>query len=149
MPYRYHYDPNQPRLPAGQHEGGEWTNEGIADPSILQRVQYIPPGPGVTGLVGVLALFGLLSLRNGRNERAILQFNARQYDRVGTDAFSAANIRLLDRDEVNRVCKRLEEVQMMTDSASLAERPFKNTMSPTQYGLEMAGRHPGGEKGRQ
>jgi len=31
MPYRNHYDPNQPRVPAGQHDGGQWTGGGHSD----------------------------------------------------------------------------------------------------------------------
>ncbi|HMK79660.1 MAG TPA: hypothetical protein VK438_08420 [Xanthobacteraceae bacterium] len=30
-----HYDPNQPRVPAGHHEGGRWTGGGSASESIL------------------------------------------------------------------------------------------------------------------
>jgi hypothetical protein len=138
MPYRYHYDPNQPRVPAGEHEGGRWTGEGNADHWSLQRVQYNPRGLLVQkGLEAALALYAVLSRRDSRNERAILEFRAKQYNREDTDAFSSDNVHLLSRDEVNRICKRLELVQMLTDGAALAERPFRDTMSPTQYGTRI------------
>jgi hypothetical protein len=101
-------------------------------------VQYDPRRLVVQkGIEAVLALFALLSRRNSRNERAIFQFRARQYNREGTDGFTADNVRLLSRDDVNRVCKRLEWVQRMTDGIAVAERPFKDTMSPTQYGTRI------------
>jgi hypothetical protein len=46
-------------------------------------------------------------------------------------------VTLLTRDEVNRICERLEEVQMRTDYIALAERPFRDKMSPTQYGTRI------------
>jgi hypothetical protein len=36
MPYRYHYDPNQPRVSAGQHDGGKWTRDGTTRDATLK-----------------------------------------------------------------------------------------------------------------
>jgi hypothetical protein len=109
MPFRYHYDPNQPRVPAGDHDGGQWTSGGNANP-ILERVQYTPHTPRRSvrrnRLEDVLALFALLSRHNSDNARAVLEFNARQYNREDTDAFSEDNVSLLTRNDVNRVCER-------------------------------------------
>jgi hypothetical protein len=42
LSYRYHYDPNQRRIPAGHQEGGQWTSDGsgrmsISEPALLNR----------------------------------------------------------------------------------------------------------------
>jgi hypothetical protein len=46
MPYRYHYDPHQPRVPAGHSDGGQWTEGGFgADPRIQQTLLGRGPLP--------------------------------------------------------------------------------------------------------
>jgi hypothetical protein len=37
MPYRYHYDPHQPRVPAGHSDGGQWTDGGFGTDPRIQR----------------------------------------------------------------------------------------------------------------
>jgi hypothetical protein len=91
MPYRYHYDPHQPRIPSGQHGGGEWTSGGNAN-SILQPVRYTPRTPRTPDrpdwFEQVLARFSRLSRHNSPNARAVLGFNARRYNRKDPDSFT-------------------------------------------------------------
>lgn len=113
------YDPNQPRVPAGNPDGGQWTSAGGESgdsESFEDLVQPVfAPAPAVVGIQAALALFAALSALNSRNSRAIFEFNAHGIDRGvdGTPDFAAS--RLLTRDEVDSECPRLNEVQQRTD----------------------------------
>lgn len=114
------YDPNQPRVPAGNPDGGQWTSiggEGGDSESFEDLVQpaFAPAVvPAVAAVEAALALFAGLSALNSRNSRAIFEFNARGYDRDG-DVPDIATSRLLSRDQVDSECPRLNEVQQRTD----------------------------------
>jgi hypothetical protein len=46
--HRSHYNPNQPRVPAGNSDGGQWTSEGRGSVGIVaarERPTVFPPGP--------------------------------------------------------------------------------------------------------
>lgn len=131
MPYRYHYDPNQPRVPAGQHDGGQWTGESDSHYPLARSVFY-DPRRGV--IAGLLAFFAWLSRRNTPNEKSIIVFKARQYDREGTDGFDVEDVRLLTKEQVDEVCRRLQQVQNITDNASNSAKPLRGFMRPTEYG---------------
>jgi hypothetical protein len=117
------YDPDQPRVPAGNSDGGQWTStsgEGGDSESFEDLVQpvFAPAvAPAIAAVQAALALFAALSALNSRNSRAIFEFNARGYDRDG-DLSDFANSRLLTRDQVDSECPRLNEVQQRTDSAA-------------------------------
>jgi hypothetical protein len=117
------YDPNQPRVPAGNSDGGQWTStggEGGDSESFEDLVQPVfAPAvpPAIAAVEAALALFAGLSALNSRNSRAIFEFNARGYDRDG-DVPNFAASRLLNRDEVDSECPRLNEVQQRTDFAA-------------------------------
>ncbi len=131
MPYRYHYDPNQPRVPAGQHDGGEWTRDGNAHHSPAQPVFY---DPRREALAGLLALFVWLSLRNTRDEKSIIVFKARDYHRLGRDDFDVENVGVLTKDEVDSVCRRLQQVQGLADWAANRAKPLRSLMTAAEYG---------------
>jgi hypothetical protein len=96
---RGHYNPNQPRVRAGNSDGGQWTdadgpnddsnNVHGADTSIVQParlrlfrrpIQRPPNPPGIQrGIEAALALFAALSARNTPEQRAIFDFNAREF----------------------------------------------------------------------
>ena len=63
----------------------------------------------IGGKALVLALFALLSRRNSDNARAIFQFNARQYNREGTDAFSEEAEAVTTLAQVKQVTRPLLE----------------------------------------
>ncbi|MBX9774848.1 MAG: hypothetical protein K2Y71_10610 [Xanthobacteraceae bacterium] len=149
---RGHYDPNQPRVPAGHSGGGQWTDadgdiagSGLEDGERPQLVQFSrdrppvrtpvspPAGPGRLG--ALLTLFALWSARNTPERRAIFEFNARQYLVDPSGELSRANVERLNRDQVGNVCRRLGEVQSDTDKA--ANTVIRNgglLLSPQQRG---------------
>ena len=45
----HHYDPNQPRVPVGHHDGGQWTGGGSSESSIAKR-----DGSDRTGLLNAI-----------------------------------------------------------------------------------------------
>lgn len=135
------YDPNQPRVPAGNPDGGQWTSEGGATSG--EDLSDLPDGakpvfapavipPLVIGLESALAVFaGLLALNTG-GRRPVFEFNAREFDgSEGEPGFAAS--RLLTREEVNDYCPRLNEVQARTDfAASILRR--EDFARPSEYG---------------
>jgi len=117
------YDPNQPRVPAGNPDGGQWTSIGGEDSDsesfedLVQPVFAPAVPPVIAAVEAALALFAGLSALNNRDSRAIFEFNARGYDRDG-DPSDFVNSRVLTRDQVDSECPRLNEVQQRTDFAA-------------------------------
>jgi hypothetical protein len=133
MPYRY--DPNQPRVPAGQHDGGQWTRENYSHYPSAQPVQYDPRSTAVsTAIAAIFVLFAWLSLRNGRDRQSIIVFKARDYHRDGPYDFDVEDVRLLTKEEVDKVCRRLQQVQSLTDDAANQNSVLRSLLTPTQYG---------------
>jgi hypothetical protein len=157
---RGHYDPNQPRVAAGHSDGGQWTaaGEGTAReqnngerPQLAQfplpdtypmrpdtlpmRPPVRPPGPPI---VALLALFAALSAENSPEQRAIFEFNARRFRRDSQDALDHANVDILNREQVENECKKLDKVQRKTDKAvDTVNNRIATTgvhMSPSQFG---------------
>ena len=144
---RGHYDPNQPRLPAGHPDGGQWTSTGAGlaanriDSEYPKIAQFSPNHPPRTPirpghpLVAILSLFAALSARNSPNHRAIFEFNARQFLTDPSGALTRADVERLTRDQVGNICKRLEDVQEDTDDAArVVRRDGGWRMSPQQFG---------------
>jgi ATP-dependent exoDNAse (exonuclease V) beta subunit len=125
----FHYNPNQPRVPAGQHEGGEWTSEGDGEQSTSQPAFFDRSREASRKAIeAVLAFFAWLSARNSDDQQAIISFNARE--------FKLDKVELLTRDEVNKACERLGQVQELTDRATAAAVAL-GFMSPSQRGTEI------------
>jgi hypothetical protein len=135
--WRGHYDPNQPRVPAGQSGGGQWTDADAPDnafnngerPQLAQFSPNSPPvrapvrppvGPGRLG--ALLTLFAIWSARNTPESRAIFEFNARQYLKDPSGELSRLNVDTLNEAQVRSACKRLGDVQRDTDKAADAVR---------------------------
>lgn len=134
MPIRYHYDPNQLRVPAGQHDGGRWTHEDYPNHPIAQPVRGVLSRGIGEGLGAAIALFTLLTLRKDRNQQPIIVVKARDYHRDGSDGFDVEDVRLLTQEDVDKICQRLQQVQIITDSSNNAAKSLRGSMSPTQYG---------------
>jgi hypothetical protein len=111
MPDRRRYDPNQPRVPAGHSDGGQWTDTGAgkhawsmtdvsAQARRLPRPFLMPPikrsplfelgaraplprdsRAAVKDVESALALYTALSLHNSPDQRAIIAFKAGDYRR--------------------------------------------------------------------
>ena len=117
------YDPNQPRVPAGNPDGGQWTSGGGENGSSESYEDLVQPvfapaiPPAIAAIEAALALFAGLSALNSKNSRAIFEFNARGYDR-DDDLSDFASSKLLSRDQVDNECPRLNEVQQRTDFAA-------------------------------
>ena len=131
MPYRYHYDPNQPRVPAGQDDGGQWTREGY---SHHPPAQPVFSDPRREALGRILALFAWLSLRNTPDQKSIIVFKARDYHRLGRDGFDVENVGVLTKDDVDSVCRRLQQMQSITDMAARKWKPSRSLLTAAQYG---------------
>jgi hypothetical protein len=149
---RGHYDPNQPRVPAGNSDGGQWTGgdaaaselNGSEHPQLAQfspdrppvRTPARPPiRPPVWGPLGaLLALFAALSARNTPEQRAVLEFNAREFLPNADGEFDRGKVGVLNRNQVNENCPRLGEVQSRTNHATdIVDRSAPN-MSAQQRG---------------
>ena len=84
------YDPNQPRVPAGHSDGGQWTDTGgsaahpgrIEHPLVHQaRIDRLIR-PIQRGIEAALALFTALSARNTPDRRAVLVSTRQNFDSV-------------------------------------------------------------------
>lgn len=123
------FDEDQPRVPAGNPDGGQWTNgSGDGEGMRLDQV-FLDPRRAVIqrGMEAALSLFSGLSASNGEGGQAFIAFNAREF-RVGDDHdMPMAAVARLTRDEVDAYCPRFADVQQRTDEtyARIAqERPF-------------------------
>jgi hypothetical protein len=153
---RAYYDPNQPRVPAGSSDGGQWTDAGertayirndSGRPQLAQfplpntppiqtptRPSPPPVRPNLPGLLGVLSLFGALSARNAPGNRAILEFNAREFLRDPYAALDPTNVKQLTRQEVENVCKKLDDVQDRTNRIASTVQANSPSLNAQQYG---------------
>ena len=153
---RGHYDPNQPRRPAGDSDGGQWTDDdadatasGLTAGERPQLAQFSPDRPPVRppvappirppaapGALGaLLTLYAIWSARNTAERRAIFEFNARQYLVDPSGELIEANVDTLNRDEVQNACPGLKKVQDKTDEAVgdvMANGGW--SLSPQQFG---------------
>jgi hypothetical protein len=132
--YARKYDPNQPRVPAGNADGGQWTNQG-SSPSSVQPIFYDPRRLAVQkALEAGLAFYTWLSARNGRDSQAIITFNASEFRPDGRGELDLSDVKLLDRDRVDAACPRLGEVQERTDAATDAIRRSGRYLPPAEFG---------------
>ena len=129
------YAVDQPRVPAGNPEGGQWT-DGIG--AGVPKVRLAFAGPAVVGARATiqlgLMLYTMMSARNGADERTVTEFRAREFAVDGSGTFDFSGVRQLDRDEVDVACPRLGEVQARTDVAAEAVKSNGGALSPQQYG---------------
>ena len=132
--YARKYDPNQPRVPAGNAAGGQWTSEG-GSPSSVQPIFYDPRRLAVQKAIETgLAFYTWLSARNGRDNHAIITFNASEFRPDGRGELDLNDVKLLDRDKVDAACPRLGEVQDRTDVAADAIRRSGRYLPPAEFG---------------
>jgi hypothetical protein len=116
-----------------------------ADPSIVQPARFQlfrrpiqrPPSHPVIqrGTEAALALFTALSARNTPGQRAVFDFNAREFlrDPQGT-LDPKRNVKLLNQQEVENVCRKLDDVQRRTDRVASAVRADRPYLNPQQFG---------------
>ena len=132
--YGRKYDPNQPRVPAGEAGGGQWMREGD-NPSSVQPIFHDPRRLAVRKAIEAgLAFYTWLSARNGRDSQAIITFNASEFKPDGRGELDLSDVKLLDRDKVDAACPRLGEVQNRTDVAAGAIRRSGRHLPPAEFG---------------
>jgi hypothetical protein len=134
--YARKYDPNQPRIPAGNVDGGQWTSEEGADiPSSARPTFYNAQRLAAQKAIEAgVAFFTWLSERNGRNSQAIITFNASEFKPDGRGELDLSDVKLLERDKVDAACPRLGEVQDRTDVAAEAVRGSGRYFPPAEFG---------------
>jgi hypothetical protein len=132
--YGRKYDPNQPRVPAGNPDGGQWTSDDAVASSV-RPIFYDPRRLAFQkALETGLAFYTWLSARNGRNSQATITFNASEFKPDGRGELDLSDVKLLDRDKVDAACPRLGEVQERTDRAAAAIRRSGRYLSPAEFG---------------
>jgi hypothetical protein len=164
MPFRPHYNRNQPRVPAGHHDGGQWTADHSRQPTTEHEGEQWPAGrdidegsaeqwvthdsdamatpqpaflgPAAARVLGFgagrvapqalarqaltngLATFSALALLDTDERRAVAVFKVGKYSRDADGLLTFEGVRRLDRDELKKVCDRVDDVQKITDKAS-------------------------------
>jgi hypothetical protein len=116
-----------------------WTPDGperqpIVQPAFAPAVAPLVVEGGIATIRLALTLFTWLSTRNTLNRQAVLGFTARDYRSVGPAGLTLGYVGTLDRDEVEAVCPRLEEVQERTNAAAKAVTDSGLVLPPAEYG---------------
>src|SRR5262249_15670289 len=121
----FHYDPNQPRVPRGQSDGGQWT-DGDGNEPIKQA--FFRRRPAANKNIGryalnktveaALALYTWLSQRNSHDQQVIIAIRAREYLRNEGEPINVEDVRVLYRDEVKKICERFELTQRLVNEAA-------------------------------
>lgn len=134
--YARKYDPNQPRVPAGNATGGQWTSDDHGElPSSAQPTFYDPRRLALRKAIEAgVAFYTWLSARNGPDSRAIITFQANEFKPDGRGELDLSDVKLLDRDKVDAACPRLGEVQNRTDVASETVKHSRGELPPAEFG---------------
>jgi hypothetical protein len=144
----HHYDPNQPRVPAGHDGAGEWTRDGsvrVAQagqlvlpamaPAVVASPAVAPAALAIAAIAAIMAavpLFRWLSAQNSRDKHAILEFPGREYRESEKGVLAIA--RVLTSEQVNDACPRYDDVQKITNEEASEVRNTRPGLSPSQYG---------------
>ena len=159
---RGHYDPNQPRAPAGNSDGGQWTDTGrSAAASTHERPQIDHAVLGGAGLADIAAgrlpiervqarpnqrrfpnpiefidaaRLGLYNEWSARNGANQQTIIEFRAAQYGRKTIGIEMVRTLSREEVGKLCDRFEEVQAFTDDAAALVRSNGAHLSAQQFG---------------
>lgn len=124
------YRPDQPRVPAGNPDGGQWTYDPDTTGSISRLLpavrRLLRPGADPTrpALGAALTRYAIGSSGNGPGRQTVAEFNARAFARG--EAGAGLDVRTMRREEVAYVCPRLDKVAAHAERAVAevaAERP--------------------------
>jgi hypothetical protein len=137
------YSPDQPRVPAGNSAGGQWTHGGPGSegqgPRLISKPAYLGPaahGARIAvqkGLEAALALYAWMSSRNTADSTAAIRFRA-EYFLPGEDKSKPAfHLGGLTREEAEILCPKREEVQKFAEEA-VRERPRADYSNAGAYG---------------
>jgi hypothetical protein len=158
-----HYDPNQPRVPRGHDDGGQWTKgipeslsqlDAILNPhgegSHAGNVQLafldsrkpsatrFPKIPGGLGIILQVAQFlhsYLSKDDDGDGQQTILSFRIYEFRRNGDKDFDFDGVRVLIDDEIKKECGALEEIQGYVNRAFDEVNKEHPGLSPGAFGM--------------
>jgi hypothetical protein len=128
----YHYDPNQPRVPRGHSDGGQWTDGGggLIQPAFAGAARYV----AVKTIEAGLALYTWMSARNSYDQQAIIAIRAREYLRNEGEPIKVEDVRVLNRNEVKSICERFKLTQRLVNEAAAEVRAEGKNLPPAEYG---------------
>ena len=115
------FRPDQLRIPAGNPDAGQWADEGGGKRPLVQPV-FLPAAPFAAdkAIVAIMMLYSLWSSRSSADRRAVVEFNAREFQATGDAEAALEAMGQRTRDEVDALCPRLGEVQERTNAAAAA-----------------------------
>lgn len=145
------YDPNQPRVPKGHSDGGQWTSgaytnakrdEADAKPVRLAFLPFIAAAEATINLIGMgLALLAARSQHNSRDQQAVAEFRSYKYSKDGNDPKGKINRRdvvMLSPAELEQKCRAFDVVQKLLDKAAetvnARELEEGKRLSASEYG---------------
>lgn len=157
------YNPNQPRVPKGRSNGGEWTRGANHAPTdfssanVRRRLPWPELGDRIGGgggggggfalgaafeaaratkqVADALAELAAASRQNGRDHQAVLILEGLKYPTKGAGVFDRAAVQSMTHREVSKICKLFPEVQKLTDLAAfVVSSSGGRTMSASVYG---------------
>ena len=142
------YAPDQPRVPAGSSDGGQWTSGGSgvgagggvsADNSDGTPVQlaFAQAYPIEKAVEAALLLFSIWASQNSQETTAALEFRAQEFLPGAKKEDPAIGVRNLTRDEVDEACPRHGLVQSITDEAATRVREEGNYWGAAVYGTKV------------
>lgn len=112
-----------------------WTARG-PEPEPVVQPAFLPLAvEAATATVELgMTLYTWLSTRNGPGQQAVIAFSAREY-RPGESSLGLDYVGLLERDDVDAACPRLDEVQARTDEAvETVKRRGAIDLTPSTFG---------------
>ena len=131
------FDQNQPRIPAGSPDGGQWGDGGQGNrPAFPLLPPYLDHArqAAIYSLEAALDYYNKWSPQNSAEATAIVSFQARQFTLGAGEQLDLINTTRLDRAETAVVCPRLAEVQSRTDlAAQLIEKNYPG-LTPQDFG---------------
>lgn len=129
------YDPDQPRVPAGQTGGGQWAGgNGSGGGSGTRPTALRNPRQEAAkrAIEAALAIYAGLTGANRSGQQAVASFNAAEYVPGDPATLTAERVRALERDDVNAACPRFGEVQSYAKEATKradADGPWFSTQN--------------------
>ena len=123
----------QPRVPAGTPEGGQWASGGWHRAEQMARQRESMDGrdlvePAFAGPMARfaiqktfelgIALYGLWSQQNGPDQQTVLKFRASEYPVGESGSLQLEGVQSLTKEEVARACPRFQDVQQRVDETT-------------------------------
>jgi hypothetical protein len=157
-----HYNPNQPRVPAGHHGGGQWTRGGFGhnDPVVrlafddrtdpLRRIDSPPLAPTqpprtvpkpqlriklpVWGAIA--AAIGALLGQKDPDQQPVLVFRANDNVRDSQGVWRVADLKNANQDDIKEICgDQIEDLQGLLDKVVKTVESEGGNLAPDSFGM--------------